>query len=116
MFPSQESFGGRQEICGLHPLPAQAGPSRNQEIKGPTRTPGDTVQRPLPQPPVMLGLPVGRGEGLRASQRETRHFLDLAVRPATLGNRLGAPEAGSVTSGLVTGELGSHRGLRSHSR
>ena len=74
------------------------------------------MQRPLPPTSSDARAAVGRGEGLRASQRETRHFLDLAVRPATLGNRLGAPEAGSVTSGLVTGEPGSHRGLRSHSR
>ena len=73
--------------------------------------------RDLPPPPVMLGLLVGRGEGLRASQREACHFLDLAVRPAALGNRLGASTAGPVTSGLVSGEPGSHaRGLRSRGR
>lgn len=59
--PKQESFGGRQEICGLHPLPAQAGPSRNREIKGPTRTPGDTVQRPLP--PTSSDARAAGGEG-----------------------------------------------------
>lgn len=59
----KESFRGRQEICGLHPPPAQAGPSRNRESKGPTRTPDDTVQRPCPPTSSDAWAASGEGRG-----------------------------------------------------
>lgn len=116
-FPHRRASGADRKYVGFTHLQPKQVPAEIGKAKAPPGPQMTQCRDPAPQPPVMLGLPVGRGEGLRASQRETRHFLDLAVGPATLGNRLGAPKAGSATSGLITGELGSHvRGLRSHSR
>lgn len=109
------SGAGRRHVGFTHLQPEQV-PAEIWKAKVPLGLQVTGCRDP-PPPPVMLGLPVGRAEGLRASQRETCHSLGLAVGPAALGNRLGASKAGPVTSGLVTGEPGSHvRGLRSHSR